>query len=118
MDRYHTLADTTMTSLLERLEELLDEISNEGFEVDYHVSFWATTTKPANMKYAVKPLMYMVAEWGINTQPWFEWDVCHQQATSKQANLAFVPRQVRPTPSTTQHPFLTSNPLALSQHSL
>lgn len=38
MDRYHALADTTMISLLERLEHLLDEVANEGFEVDYHVS--------------------------------------------------------------------------------
>ncbi|KAG9314654.1 hypothetical protein JVU11DRAFT_5459 [Chiua virens] len=36
MDRYHALADATMTSLLERLEDLLDEMTNEGFEVDYH----------------------------------------------------------------------------------
>ncbi|KAN0100910.1 hypothetical protein V8E55_000894 [Tylopilus felleus] len=36
MDRYHALADTTMISLLERLEHLLDEVANEGFEVDYH----------------------------------------------------------------------------------
>jgi len=36
MDRYHALADATMTSLLERLEELLDDMDNKGFEVDYH----------------------------------------------------------------------------------
>ncbi|KAF8559406.1 Frataxin [Imleria badia] len=36
IERYHALADVTMTSLLERLENLLDEIANEGFEVDYH----------------------------------------------------------------------------------
>lgn len=50
MDRYHALADTTMVSLLERLEELLDDIANDSFEVDYHVSCGLPTlahdTKP------------------------------------------------------------------------
>jgi len=36
MDRYHALADATMISLLERLDNLLDEITDKGFEVDYH----------------------------------------------------------------------------------
>lgn len=43
MDRYHVFADTTMTSLLEQLEDLLDEIGDEDFEVDYHVSCGVTT---------------------------------------------------------------------------
>jgi hypothetical protein len=38
MDRYHALSDATMTTLLERLEELLDRIGSDKFEVDYHVS--------------------------------------------------------------------------------
>ncbi|KAH0838594.1 hypothetical protein J3R83DRAFT_6915 [Lanmaoa asiatica] len=58
MDRYHVLADATMTSLLERLENLLDGIGNEGFEVDYHVSCGVTTpamdsTKPAGARHNV-----------------------------------------------------------------
>jgi len=36
MDRYHAVADATMITLLERLEDLLDGIANEDFEVDYH----------------------------------------------------------------------------------
>ncbi|KAF8845413.1 Frataxin [Paxillus ammoniavirescens] len=36
MDRYHALSDATMTTLLERLEELLDGIGSDEFEVDYH----------------------------------------------------------------------------------
>jgi len=36
MGRYHALADATMVSLLEQLEDLLDEIANDSFEVDYH----------------------------------------------------------------------------------
>ncbi|KAI9572653.1 hypothetical protein HD554DRAFT_1336305 [Boletus coccyginus] len=36
MERYHALADATMSSLLERLEDLLDDVANDGFEVDYH----------------------------------------------------------------------------------
>ncbi|KAF8139941.1 hypothetical protein EV363DRAFT_1206083, partial [Boletus edulis] len=36
MDRYHALADATMISLLERLDHLLDEITDKSFEVDYH----------------------------------------------------------------------------------
>ncbi|KIJ08589.1 hypothetical protein PAXINDRAFT_88665 [Paxillus involutus ATCC 200175] len=36
MDRYHALSDATMTTLLERLEELLDRIGSDKFEVDYH----------------------------------------------------------------------------------
>ncbi|KAG1845508.1 Frataxin [Suillus subalutaceus] len=34
--RYHTLADATMTTLLERLEDLLDTVGNGAYEVDYH----------------------------------------------------------------------------------
>lgn len=43
MDRYHAVADATMITLLERLEDLLDGIANEGFEVDYHVSHGVIT---------------------------------------------------------------------------
>lgn len=78
MDRYNALADATMMSLLERLEDLLDEMTNEGFEVDYHVSGRANTlissTKPAS----VKQLMDIIAEWCTNPQPWFEWDIRDQ----------------------------------------
>lgn len=45
MDRYHALADATMLSLLERLEDILDEMANEAFEVDYHVSRGVTTQR-------------------------------------------------------------------------
>lgn len=38
MERYHALSDATMTTILERLEELLDEVGNDAYEVDYHVS--------------------------------------------------------------------------------
>jgi frataxin len=37
MDQYHKLSDTTMEVLLEDLENLLDEIANSSFEVEYHV---------------------------------------------------------------------------------
>lgn len=84
MDRYHALADATMISLLERLEDLLDGIANEGFEVDYHVSRGVTTpayeldeTRRREAR-CHKPLMDIIAEWGTNTQPWFEWDICYQ----------------------------------------
>lgn len=84
MDRYHLLADATMTSLLERLEDLLDRTGNEGFDVDYHVSSGVTT--PAHEldetcqceAQCHKPLMDIIAEWRINAQPWFEWDICDQ----------------------------------------
>ncbi|KAH7883905.1 Frataxin [Phlebopus sp. FC_14] len=36
MERYHALSDATMTTMLERLEDLLDEIANNTLEVDYH----------------------------------------------------------------------------------
>ncbi|KAH7908262.1 hypothetical protein BJ138DRAFT_1158087 [Hygrophoropsis aurantiaca] len=36
MDRYHELSDATMGTLLERLEDLLDDIGNDSYEVDYH----------------------------------------------------------------------------------
>ncbi|KAF9243795.1 hypothetical protein BU15DRAFT_42640 [Melanogaster broomeanus] len=36
MDRYHVLSDATMNTLLERLENLLDEVGSDEFEVDYH----------------------------------------------------------------------------------
>ncbi|KAH7921259.1 Frataxin, partial [Leucogyrophana mollusca] len=36
MERYHELSDATMTTLLERLEDILDDIGNDGYEVDYH----------------------------------------------------------------------------------
>lgn len=111
MDRYHVLADATMTSLLERLEDLLGDIGDEGFEVDYHVSCRVPTSahrldETAGCEVQChKPLMEIIAEWRINAQPRFERNICDQQAASKQANLAFVSRQVRPTPSMVKHPF-------------
>ncbi|KAI6136920.1 hypothetical protein F5141DRAFT_995500 [Pisolithus sp. B1] len=36
MEEYHALSDATMTTLLERLEDLLDELGNNDAEVDYH----------------------------------------------------------------------------------
>lgn len=36
MEEYHALSDATMTTLLERLEDLLDELGNDDAEVDYH----------------------------------------------------------------------------------
>ncbi|KAF9229665.1 Frataxin [Gyrodon lividus] len=36
MDRYHALSDATMSTLLERLEEQLDRVGSDEFEVDYH----------------------------------------------------------------------------------
>jgi hypothetical protein len=38
IERYHALSDATMTTLLERLEDLLDTVGNDAYEVDYHVS--------------------------------------------------------------------------------
>jgi len=35
MDRYHALSDTTMDTLCERLEELLDEKAVPGYDVEY-----------------------------------------------------------------------------------
>lgn len=72
-----------MTSLLERLEDLLDEMSNEGFEVDYHVSCGVITLaheldETRRCEACHNPLMNIIAEWCINTQPWFEWYICDQ----------------------------------------
>ncbi|KAG1749701.1 Frataxin [Suillus paluster] len=36
IERYHALSDATMTTLLERLEDLLDAVGNDTYEVDYH----------------------------------------------------------------------------------
>ncbi|KAF5377548.1 hypothetical protein D9615_005194 [Tricholomella constricta] len=36
MERYHALSDTTMDSLLESLEAILDDLGNPTFEVEYH----------------------------------------------------------------------------------
>jgi frataxin len=36
MEQYHTFSDSTMDSLLESLESLLDEM-NSNYEVEYHV---------------------------------------------------------------------------------
>ena len=84
MDRYHVLADATMTSLLERLEHLLDEIADDGFEVDYHVSRGVTTPAykldetPRREAQCHKLLTDIFAERRINTQSRFEWDICDQ----------------------------------------
>ena len=84
MDRYHALADATMTCLLERLEDLLDEISNEAFEVDYHVSRGMTTSACELVETHGREarrhnsLMDIILEWRINTQPWFKWDIRDQ----------------------------------------
>jgi hypothetical protein len=37
MERYHALSDTTMDTLLESLELLLDDLGNPGYELEYHV---------------------------------------------------------------------------------
>ncbi|KIJ68750.1 hypothetical protein HYDPIDRAFT_106991 [Hydnomerulius pinastri MD-312] len=36
MERYHALSDATMTTLLDSLEDLLDEMGSDEYEVDYH----------------------------------------------------------------------------------
>ncbi|EGO01051.1 hypothetical protein SERLA73DRAFT_121420 [Serpula lacrymans var. lacrymans S7.3] len=36
VENYHKLSDATMATLLERLEDLLDETGNAAYEVDYH----------------------------------------------------------------------------------
>ncbi|KAG0697170.1 Frataxin [Suillus ampliporus] len=36
IERYHALSDATMTTILERLEDLLDAVGNDAHEVDYH----------------------------------------------------------------------------------
>jgi frataxin len=37
VERYHALADSTMDTLLESLEILLDDIGDSNYEVEYHV---------------------------------------------------------------------------------
>lgn len=37
MEKYHQLSDVTMDTLLERLEDLLDEIGESDYEVEYQV---------------------------------------------------------------------------------
>jgi hypothetical protein len=37
MDRYNALSDTTMDTLCERLEELLDEKATRGYDIEYSV---------------------------------------------------------------------------------
>lgn len=39
MPQYHEVADKTMDHLLENLEELVDEIETQGYEVEYHVRY-------------------------------------------------------------------------------
>ncbi|EAU93309.1 hypothetical protein CC1G_08622 [Coprinopsis cinerea okayama7 len=36
MEQYHALSDSTMDSLLENLEDLLDTVGNPDLEVEYH----------------------------------------------------------------------------------
>lgn len=36
MERYHALSDATMNTLLESLEELLEDIRDSDYEVEYH----------------------------------------------------------------------------------
>ena len=36
-ESYHSFSDATMDTLLESLEELLDELGNPSYEVEYHV---------------------------------------------------------------------------------
>ncbi|KAJ3571351.1 hypothetical protein NP233_g3820 [Leucocoprinus birnbaumii] len=36
MERYHALSDSTMDSLLESLESLLDDMADSNYEVEYH----------------------------------------------------------------------------------
>lgn len=37
MERYHALSDSTMDTLLESLEVLLDDVGDSNYEVEYHV---------------------------------------------------------------------------------
>jgi hypothetical protein len=41
MDEYHEIADDTMESLFERLEDVLDANHSFGYDVDYSVSLKA-----------------------------------------------------------------------------
>jgi frataxin len=53
MEQYHALSDATMGTILERLEELLDEVGNDAYEVDYHVSMLENTRLPCLLALAV-----------------------------------------------------------------
>jgi frataxin len=37
MERYHELSETTMDTLLESLETLVDDLADSAYEVEYHV---------------------------------------------------------------------------------
>lgn len=51
MERYHALSDATMTTILERLEELLDEVGNDAYEVDYHVSSKISDSRASSLRW-------------------------------------------------------------------
>lgn len=46
MERYHELSDRAMDTLLERLEELLDDLGNPYYEVEYHVGIYLCSKSP------------------------------------------------------------------------
>ena len=74
LQRYHELSDTTMDTLLESLENLLDNLGSPDLEVEYHVCIGA-------MSFSVLVLTEHVSERCINAQTGRKGYVCHQQAT-------------------------------------
>ena len=72
-----------MESLLEKLEDLLDQLDNQEYEVDYSVRI-------THMLVQFTGLDFNCTEWCPDTETWGKGDVCHQQATSEQTDMAFL----------------------------
>lgn len=88
-DDYHAYADDTMERLLDSLEHLLDDLGNAEYEVEYSVS----TILIRVLLIQLTGLKLRV-ERRPDSQTWRQGHLCHQQATSKQANMALVTYQV------------------------
>lgn len=73
-ERYHALSDATMDSLLESLEELVDGLGSDSYEVEYHVrpSIFYYFSQDANIPVQSGVLTLILGEKGtyvINKQP-------------------------------------------------
>jgi frataxin len=89
VSEYARISDRTMDALLDRLEALVDDVGEPGWEVEYSVRCAAV------MCARVLTTLRWCIGWCAHAEPGHARDVRGQQAAAEQADLAVVSVQVR-----------------------
>lgn len=83
VDQYNKYSDATMDMLLNQIENLLDDLGEPGFEVEYHASELLQCL-------CIMCTDLLAIEWRVDIDSRGQGNICHQQAASESPNLAFI----------------------------